>query len=59
MSVSAIKDSQAHTDHVDDEEEEEEGDLASMVIMPPVSHVCPPNADMNTHASCIHAGFRV
>ena len=36
VSVSCIKDSQQHTDHAD-EEEEEEGDLASMVIMPPVS----------------------
>ena len=32
VSVSAIKDSQAHTDHgADEEEEEEEGDLASKV----------------------------
>ena len=42
VSVSAIKDSQAHTDHgADEEEEEEEGDLASRVIMPPGVKMAP------------------
>ena len=42
VSVSAIKDSQSHTDHAADEEEEEESDdLASMVIMPPGVKMAP------------------
>jgi hypothetical protein len=42
MSISAIKDSQSHTDHANDEEEEEEaGDLASMVMMPPGVKMAP------------------
>lgn len=42
-SVSAVKDSQQHTDHAadDGEEEEDDGDIASKVIMPPGVKMAP------------------